>query len=101
MRDPLAPPPLVVQTFKPIANYLGLRTLPLHGHEVILGFALYEVLFKIISPAFSRYFFPKVYGELNKRTRINWDSRVTSQVQQAIVSHLAIQIMRPGGLPEQ
>ncbi|KAF2099769.1 DUF887-domain-containing protein [Rhizodiscina lignyota] len=90
MRDPFAPPASVARVFKPVANYLGLSTLPLHVHEIVLSFVVYEILFKVASPVLSRHFWPKTYNAFNRRTRINWDSRVTSQIQQAVILSLVI-----------
>lgn len=90
MRDPFEASASVARLSKPLANYLGLSTLPLHAHEIVLSFAVYELLFKVVSPALSRRFWPQTYGAFNKRTRINWDSRVTSQIQQAVILSLVV-----------
>lgn len=93
MKDPFAAPASLVQTLKPLSHYLGLTTLPLHGHEVLVSFAVYEVLHAVVSPAISRTFFPKQYAAFNKKTKINWDSRVTSQIQQIFILSLVMYTM--------
>lgn len=88
MLDPLAPPPSIVRIFKPLANHLGLATLPLHAHEIVASFAAYHVLYTFVAPAASRALFPNTYPKFNRRTRINWDTRVVSQIQQVVILSL-------------
>lgn len=93
MRDPFAPPESVVRVFRPLADRLGLPTLPLHAHEALVSFAIYEVLFSVVSPWLSRRLVPKAYAGFSRRTRLNWDSRVTSQFQQAYILGLVAYTM--------
>ena len=54
MIDPLPALPLVVRdAIQLIADRLGLQTLPLHAHEVLLAFTFYRYLNTYLSPALS------------------------------------------------
>lgn len=93
MKDPFPAPANVIEAFKPLAQYLSLPTLPLHAHEVIGSFVIYELLHSVVSPAISRTFFAKQYAAFPRKTKINWDSRITSQIQQAFILSLVIYTM--------
>lgn len=93
MKDPIPAPASLIQTFKPLSHYLGLTTLPLHAHEVLGSLAIYEVLHLVVSPAISRALIPKQYAAFSKKTKINWDSRVTSQIQQVFILTLVLVTM--------
>ena len=71
----------------PLANITNLHALPAHIH-IILGFAaFYQVIFyasSIISHRTTHY-----YRRLPKRSRINWDIHVVSQVQSILICSLA------------
>ncbi|KAF2796936.1 DUF887-domain-containing protein [Melanomma pulvis-pyrius CBS 109.77] len=90
---PFAPPEALAKYVEPIANYIGLRTLPLHFHEVTLAFTFYHVLNKYISPALSNYYFPRIYPALNQRTKVNWDVHIVSFVQSTVICVLALYVM--------
>lgn len=85
MLDPISAPPSIARIFKPLANHLGLATLPLHAHEIIASYAAYNVLFTFVAPAASKALFPSTYPKFDRRTRINWDARFVSQVQQVVI----------------
>jgi hypothetical protein len=93
MHDPFAPPTSIARSFNNLADRLGLHTLPLHVHEIILSLAAYEALFYYASPLISRKLWPRHYTSFNKRTRLNWDVRFVSQVQQAVVLSLVIYLL--------
>ncbi|PVH74579.1 hypothetical protein DL98DRAFT_552137 [Cadophora sp. DSE1049] len=71
-------PPTLVNTVLHIAEYLGLSTLPLHIHEVILGWTYHHLIDTIVSPVISTWLFPSVYPRLPARTMISWNKHVTS-----------------------
>lgn len=92
---PIAPPAALVQKyFQPTADYLGLKTLPLHFHEVALAFALYHATNRYLAPAVSRFFFPRIYSTFNARTKLNWDVHIVSFVQSTLICTLALYVMK-------
>ena len=94
MLDPFPPPPrTLVKAIRPIATYLGLSTLPLHIHEVVLGWAFYHLICTIIAPAISTWLFPSVYSQLAVRTKIDWDIRVTSLIQSSFITLFALLVI--------
>lgn len=91
MKDPFySPPASFVSFLQPVASSLSLPVLPLHIHEVLLGWAAYHVLDVYISPLLSRALFPQTYNSLNLRTRINWNMRVAAWAQAVFISALAL-----------
>jgi heme/copper-type cytochrome/quinol oxidase subunit 4 len=94
MLDPLPPPPAVLAHLTaPLARLTNLTTLPLHIHEVLGAFVVYQSINLYFSPIFSRTFFGKHYNALSHRTRLNWDVHVVSFVQSVVISGLALWVM--------
>lgn len=93
MRDPIPPPPVLVQLSKPISENLGLTTMPYHIHEVLLGFLGYHFILHVLSPAASRFFCPQVYRGFNKRTQMNWNIHWVSMFQALFISAAAIWVI--------
>jgi hypothetical protein len=95
MHDPFPyPPPKALTPYiQPVADFLGLQTLPLHFHEIAFAFALYHVTNKYLSPALSRFFFPRIYPTFNARTKLNWDVHVVSFVQSTLINILALYVV--------
>ncbi|KAF2197213.1 DUF887-domain-containing protein [Delitschia confertaspora ATCC 74209] len=90
---PLSPPESLAKLIKPFADYTSLQTLPLHFHEVAFAFALYHITNRYISPALSSRFFPRIYNNFNKRTKLNWDVHVVSLLQSSLINCLALWVM--------
>jgi hypothetical protein len=90
---PISRPEVLVKYVEPIADFLSLKTLSLHFHEVIAAFTLYHVTYRYISPVLSRLFFPRIYSSLNARTKLNWDVHVVSFVQSTLVCTLALWVI--------
>lgn len=90
---PLPRPTTWLPYVEKVSDYLALKTLPLHFHEVIVAYAIYHTTNKYISPAFSRYFFPRTYSTLNARTKLNWDVHIVSFVQSVVICTLAFWVM--------
>lgn len=90
---PFAAPQGLVPYVQPVADYLSLKTLPLHFHEVVLAFAIYDLTNRFVSPAISRYFFPRVYASFNARTKLNWDVHIVSFVQSTLICSLALWVI--------
>jgi len=95
MHDPfgLPRPQVLVPYVEKLASYLHLKTLPLHYHEVAFAYAIYHITNKYVSPAVSRYFFPRIYPSFNTRTKLNWDVHAVSFVQSVVICTLALWVM--------
>jgi hypothetical protein len=94
MLDPVPPPPpWLLALTKPLAEALYLPTLPYHIHEVLGAFLIYQTTQSIISPMLSNFFFPQIYNNLNRRTRINWDVHVVSMLQSCAINSAALWVM--------
>ncbi|KAI8935262.1 hypothetical protein NX059_007851 [Plenodomus lindquistii] len=96
MRDPfpLPRPTALLPYVQPVADFLNMKTLPLHFHEVIAAFALYHVINRYVAPAISLYFFPRIYPSFNARTKLNWDVHIVSFVQSTLICALALWVLR-------
>ncbi|KAK7204046.1 TLC domain-containing protein [Myxozyma melibiosi] len=79
-------PPAVQETLTTVCNAIGLPMLAPHIHEVVLAFALYHGLF-LMGPLFNSAF--SSYKTMPRRTRINFDIHVVSQVQCLLIIALA------------
>jgi hypothetical protein len=90
---PIPRPEGLVKYIQPAADYLSLKTLPLHFHEVMVAFTIYHVTNRYVSPAFSRFFFPRIYPAFNARTKLNWDVHIVSFVQSTLICSLALWVM--------
>jgi hypothetical protein len=90
---PLPRPTVLVPYVEKLANVLSLQTLPLHYHEVAVAYAVYHITNKYVSPALSRYFFPRIYPSFNARTKLNWDVHIVSFVQSVVICTLALWVM--------
>ncbi|MCJ1432353.1 hypothetical protein MMC27_001709 [Xylographa pallens] len=94
MLDPfLAPNPTLSALAAPLARFLHLTTLPIHIHEVLLAFAFYHLVNSYGSSYLSTRLFPREYGSLSAKTRLNWDVHVVSFVQSCIINFLALWVM--------
>lgn len=71
---------------QPLADKLSLHLLPLHIHQIIAFFLLYQLLQSVVSPLLSGCLFPNVYPTLNKRTKLNWDIHFVALIQSIIIS---------------
>jgi hypothetical protein len=94
---PLRNPPWLQRLAQPVADRFGLPVLPAHVHEVVFAFSMYHVLMVYGAPLFSSIFFPRAYGKLNARNRINWDIHLVSFVQSVLVCGLALYIKHNDG----
>jgi hypothetical protein len=71
-----------------LCGKFGYNALPFHFHEVVLAAYFYHAIYKIsgiISPHIV-----KSYNTMSKRTQINWDIHVASQVQAVLILYLAL-----------
>lgn len=94
MHDPIPIPRSLYDFSRPYAEALHLNTLPLHVHEVLLSFAFYLAVEKVLSPWLSTFFFPNHYPRFSRRTKVNWDIHVTSFVQSILICIAVITVMR-------
>lgn len=91
MRDPfISPPKLLSEAVQPIADCLGLLTLPLHIHEVLFSWACYQFIFTIVSPTISNWLLPSIYARFPARTKVNWNVHVTSFIQSTFITSFAL-----------
>lgn len=94
MEDPFFATPQFLKAFTaPLADILGLKTLPLHIHEVYLAFFGYQLVFATFSPYLSRRFLPRIYNGLNRSRQINWDAHVTALLQCLITIVLSLWVL--------
>ena len=94
MIDPLPLPPDSLRApVEPIANALGIQTVPLHTHEILLAFSVYYFLNSHVSPALSSRLFPQIYPNLPRKRRINWNVHVTSLFQSVFICATALWVM--------
>ncbi|KAL8916093.1 MAG: hypothetical protein Q9172_006459 [Xanthocarpia lactea] len=94
MRDPfLGPPDSLVKAAEPIAKSLALRTLPFHVHEILPVFCFYEFINRVVSPYVSTRLAPKVYPQLSRKTKINWNVHFVSMVQSCFINTLALWVI--------
>ena len=94
MIDPLPPPPSSLRALvEPIANALGIQTLSVHAHEILLAFSVYYLLNSRVSPTLSSRLFPQIYPNLAPKKRISWNVHVTSLFQSVFICATALWVM--------
>lgn len=93
MRDPIPPPTMLIQLSQPLADKLGLKTMPYHVHEILLGFLAYHFILYGLSPAISRLICPKTYAGFNRRTQLNWDVHWVSMIQALFINAAALYVI--------
>ncbi|KAI5864986.1 TLC domain-containing protein [Durotheca rogersii] len=95
MKDPFPIPPIpaLSRAVEPWAEYLGVQTLPLHVHEIILMAVFYHFVGSVVSPVVSRRLFPAQYSALPRGKRLSWDVHVVSLVQSTTINALALWVM--------
>jgi hypothetical protein len=95
MRDPfpIAPIPWLQNLSRPLANTLGLATLPLHIHEILIASFFYHFIFAFLAPALSARFAPGHYLQLPRDKRLQWNMKVVSFIQSTLISGLSLLVM--------
>ncbi|KAK1079830.1 hypothetical protein LTR33_006063 [Friedmanniomyces endolithicus] len=93
MLDPIPVPPLLRDAIQPLATRLHLLTLPLHIHEIVLSYALYNLIDTVLAPLISRRLFPNHYRAFSRRTQLQWNMHVTSLVNSTFISLAAIYVL--------
>ncbi|KAF2463180.1 DUF887-domain-containing protein [Lindgomyces ingoldianus] len=93
MRDPLPAPVFLITLTTPVAQKLGLTTLPNHIHELLLGYLWYHILLTFISPTLSKLLVPRTYASFSRRTRLNWDMHWVSMVQALFINSAALWVI--------
>lgn len=95
MKDvfPIPPLPALSRAVQPLADRLGLYTLPLHVHEILLAALFYTAVQVFVSPRVSNYLVPHIYKPMNRVKKVNWDSHVVSLVQSLLINTLALLCM--------
>lgn len=93
MRDPFPPIPALSQAIEPLAERLGMQTLPFHIHEVVGAALLYTFIQVVVSPVVSTRFFPQHYPRHDRAKKANWDTHVVSLFQSVLINVLALWVM--------
>lgn len=94
MRDPFfRPPASLVRAAEPLAQSLALKTLPLHLHEMLPAFCIYEFINRVVSPYVSARLASRVYPQLSRKTKINWNVHFVSMVQSCFINTLALWVI--------
>jgi len=92
MHDLFFPAPAALsQLIRPFSSPLGLASLPSHIHEVAIAYAVYRLLFTVISPAISSIF--PAYRRLPRRSQIDWNVRAVSTLQSTFITLCALYIL--------
>ncbi|QDS68400.1 hypothetical protein FKW77_010767 [Venturia effusa] len=91
--NPKTGPAFLSTAVRPLSNYLGLTTLPLHIHEIFFAYALYEGLFRLVSPLASRRLVPSKYNAFTRRDRLNWDAHMVSMYQALFINTVALWVI--------
>ncbi|KAL2068829.1 hypothetical protein VTL71DRAFT_15167 [Oculimacula yallundae] len=86
-------PSYLVQASKPLADFIGLWTIPHHIHEVLAALLAYQIIFSVISPFASSRLAPKRYHGLSSSRRISWNAHVTSLIQSTFITFLALYVI--------
>ena len=92
MRDPFpfASPQWLQDLTTPLARWTNSTALPIHAHEIIFSIALYTFIGNTLSPWISNLLCPKIYRNLDKRTKVNWDVHIVSLFQSVFICGLAL-----------
>jgi hypothetical protein len=90
---PLSAPPALANLVRPLAEKLGLTTLPLHLHELLFAFLLYTAINTYFAPWISARLYPRIYASFNARTKLNWNVHIVSLVQSSVINALALWVM--------
>lgn len=95
MKDPFFVPqlPALSAAVQPWADRLGLASLPLHIHEVLIFALLYTFIQVVVSPALSIWLFPSHYPRTSRAKKANWDAHVVSLFQSVLINAMALWAM--------
>ncbi len=76
-----------------MATKLHLLTLPLHIHEIVLSYALYNFIDAVLAPLISSRLLSNQYRAFSRRTQLQWNMHVTSLVNSTFISLAAIYVL--------
>ncbi|KAI1001420.1 hypothetical protein K3495_g6778 [Podosphaera aphanis] len=95
MRDPfpIKPIPWLSDAIQPFADYTSFTTLPLHIHEILISFFGYAFVERVAAPLLSGWLFPRHYGVLSSKRKLNWDVHVVSLVQSTLINILSLWVL--------
>lgn len=93
MHDFIPPIPILSKAITPFAEYTGLKTLPLHIHEVVVSFIAYSIINKKVAPVVSTWLFPVKYPALSAEKKFNWNVHVVSLCQSLLVNSMALYVI--------
>ncbi|PSN65642.1 hypothetical protein BS50DRAFT_496235 [Corynespora cassiicola Philippines] len=78
-----------VELIQPFCDLLKLPILSYHLHEFLATLFLYQFIYAYLGPRISNYLAPKTYGNLQGRSKLDWNIHVVSMTQATIISLLA------------
>lgn len=94
MLDPFLLPNSKLETFiQPLCDFLSLRTLPLHIHEILYAFSFYHIIFEYVAPPLSTFFLPGRYTKLSYESKLRWNMHCASMVQSVAICVLALYVI--------
>lgn len=94
MLDPFfAPIPAIKEAITPLCDYLHLRSLPLHFHEVLFASYFYHAIFAYLAPPLSSWLLPNRYTHLSPESKLRWNMHCASMVQCCTITMLALWTM--------
>ncbi len=91
MLDPFFPPIQTLQDLvQPVCDFLHLRSLPPHIHEILIAFTVYQAIFEVIAPPLSHWLLPQRYTKLSWESKLRWNMHCASMVSSCTISALAL-----------
>jgi hypothetical protein len=91
MQDPFFfPASSLGETIKPLCDYLALRSLPSHIHEILFAFGVYHLIFEYIAPPLSNLFLSSRYSKLSYESKLRWNMHCASMVQSCMICVMAL-----------
>ncbi|KAF1944924.1 hypothetical protein EJ02DRAFT_339826 [Clathrospora elynae] len=93
MLDSFPVPALLRDASTPLANFLHLRTLPLHIHQVLISYFAYTCIDSILSPYLSARLIPATYDKFPRRTKVQWNMHVTAFINATLLSLAALWVI--------
>ncbi|KAF8864660.1 DUF887-domain-containing protein [Acephala macrosclerotiorum] len=91
MQDPFfLPVSSFGEAIKPLCDYLSLRSLPSHIHEILFAFGVYHLIFEYIAPPLSNFFLPTRYSKLTYESKLRWNMHCASMVQCCTICVMAL-----------
>lgn len=91
MQDPFfLPVSSFGEAIKPLCDYLSLRSLPSHIHEILFAFGVYHLIFEYIAPPLSNFLLPARYSKLTYESKLRWNMHCASMVSSCTICVMAL-----------